>query len=159
MSISNRRVLLLSLMLIPTTAFATVLELESLDLVVVYTNCACYPGITTWGYVLQALAAFVFLDSALLLLWFWRIIAGPAMWLLALVDFIAYVSAFFPAAGVFQLRIQLPTIHLSSQYPCSFCLVRGISSRDLLAPINHTRLAKQLSRRNIDPPWFQHSNS
>jgi hypothetical protein len=114
MSISNRRVLLLSLILIPTTAFAIVLELESLDLVVVYTNCACYPGITTWGYVLQALAAFVFLDSALLLLWFWRIIAGPAMWLLALVDFIAYVSAFFLAAG------SLSTTHPTSYDPLVF---------------------------------------
>jgi hypothetical protein len=99
MSAGNRKVWLLLLILIPTASFAVIGELNQLKMLSLTEACACYPGVSLWGYVADGLAIFLILNILLLPLWFSKTLSRLGLGLLAIVELMVYGLVFLNGAS------------------------------------------------------------
>jgi len=108
MSAGNGKVSLLLLILIPTAAFAVIGELNQLKMLSLTEACACYPGVTLWGYVADGLAIFLVLNIFLLPLWFSKTLSRLGLGLLVILELMVYGWVFLIGAS------SLSTTHSST---------------------------------------------
>ena len=99
MNVGYRKVSLLSLILIPTAAFAVIGELNQLKLLSLTENCACYPGVTLWGYVADGLAIFLILNILLLPILFLKSLSRLGLTLLVTMELMVYGLALLSSVG------------------------------------------------------------
>lgn len=94
MSAKIRHVFPLLLIVTSTATFAIIGELNALKVLSLAEDCACYPGVTVWGYLSDVLAFFLVLNVFLLPIWFSRMLAKLGMVLLVAVELVVYGWAF-----------------------------------------------------------------
>jgi hypothetical protein len=99
MSALIRRVFPLLLIITSTAAFAIIGELNALKVLSLVENCACYPGVTVWGYVSDVLAFLLVLNVFLLPIWFSKMLPKLGTVLLVVVELVVYAWAFTVFAG------------------------------------------------------------